>query len=160
MPSFPMNSVGQYVTMEDGNASATAGAPILVTAGGAGDNVKVDGATIDRKNGTALAHSAKVGTGFLFALADTKTISLAHEIQESSDGSSWDTAEVIEASTVKATSDGGTNERGVDEHSIDLMGRKRYFRINVTPDLSATATDDGFVFTIVALGGWDQIPTS
>lgn len=160
MTMYPLNELGPHVKAYDGAASHNANAPSLITAAGTGDNTKVTGRTVNRFNGTALAHSAVVATGYLAALTDTKTISLAHEIQESADNSSWDSAEAIEALTVKATSSGGTNERGVDVHDLSLTARKQYFRINVTPDLSAGATDTALFFTVVILGGWTQVPQS
>lgn len=160
MSKFPLNDVGDFLTGNDGCASANSGAPSLITAAGALDNVKVTGQTVDRKSGTAIAYSAFIQTGYLAALADTETISLAHEYQDSADDSTWNTAVAIEAATVKATSSGGTNERGVDEHKLDLSSLYRYIRINVTPNLSASATDTCLFFTVVTLGGWSQVPQS
>jgi hypothetical protein len=158
MPLSTHKNIGAELKAYDANASASSGAPVLILAGGTGDGVKIDGVKIDRYNGTALANSAHLVTGFLAALADTKTISFAHELQESSDGTTWDTAEAIEASTVYATSSGGTNERGVAQFDIDLSNRKRYIRFNVTPDLSNTATDTATFHTVADLGGWDVKP--
>lgn len=157
---LPLGTANQFVTVEEACCSEDSDAPSLVTAGGTGDNSKVTGQTIDRKSGTALAHSAVVCTAWLAALTDTKTLSLAHEIQESADGSSWDTAEEIEAAAVKQTATATTNYRGEDEHKISLIGRKRYFRINVTPNLSNTGTDTMSFHTVAALTGWDQNPQS
>lgn len=158
--TFPLNNVGQYVVAKDACSSANSGAPSLITAAGTGDATKVTGQTLDRKQSDgALAHSCVVSTAYLAALQATETLSLAHELQESADGSTWDTAEAIEASTVKATGEaGGSNERGVDEHSVNLMARKRYIRFNVTPDLSASGTDTATFHTQAVLGGFDIIP--
>jgi hypothetical protein len=156
----PSQDLGNLTKAADANASASSGAPVLILAGGTGDGVKITGQSIDRyaSDGIAIADSVVVTTSYLAALADTKTLSLAHEVQYSADNSSWDTAVVIEASTVKATSSGGTNERGVDEHNLNLRGQKRYFRINVTPDLSATGTDTATFHTIATMGGYDKVP--
>lgn len=155
----PKTDLGSHVVVLDANASADSAAPSLITAAGTGDATKVTGVGIDRKQGQTLALSAAVTTSFLAALADTKTLSLAHEIQYSSDNSTFDTAVVLEASAVKATGEtGGTNERGQAEFSINLISQKRYFRINVTPDLSATGTDTASFATQAALGGFSELP--
>lgn len=158
MSLHPSTNLGAFTKSYDGNASANSGAPVLVTAGGTGDGVKVTGQTVDRYASGALADSAVVQTGYLAALTAAKTLSLAHEIQESDDDSTWDTAVAIEASTVKAT--GAGNKRGVDVHDLDLRGRKRYFRINVTPTLSHTSTDTCTYHTVVTCGGYDVTPVS
>jgi hypothetical protein len=157
---YPAQDLGAHTKSYDANASANSGAPVLILAGGTGDGVKITGVTLDRYNGNAMADSCVLQTGWLAALADTKTLSLAHELQESADGSTWDTAEAIQASTVVGTSSGGTNERGVSVHDINMRGRKRYIRFNVTPDLSATGTDTATFHTVATFGGYDTIPQS
>lgn len=154
--SADFRDVGDFVTVNDACSSENSGAPSLITAAGTGDATKVTGQTVDRKVGTAKARSCVVSTAYLAALTAAKTISLAHEVQYSDDGSTWDTAVVIEASAVKAT--GAGNKRGVDEHKINLESQKRYFRINVTPDLSHTSTDTATFHTTVVLGGFSQVP--
>lgn len=157
--TFPQNEIGAHVSSSDGCASENSGAPSLVTAAGTGDNTKVTGQTIDRLSGTAICHSCVVATGYLAALQASETLSLAHEYQDSTDNSTWNTAVAIEAATTKATGEsGGSNERGVDEHDLALSSLARYFRINVTPNLSASGTDTCLFFTVVTRGGWTQVP--
>ena len=158
MGMHPSLDLAGHITQHDACASANAGAPSLITAAGTGDATKVTGQTIDRKSGSAMAQSCVLVTGYLAALTAAKTLSLAHELQESDDGSNWDTAEVIEAATVKVT--GAGNKRGVDAHTISLNGRKRYIRFNVTPDLSHTSTDTAEFFSTAILSGYDQRPVS
>mgnify|MGYP001567928439 CR=1 FL=1 len=159
MSSFPLNEVGAFIKSYDGNAGANAGAPSLITAGGGLDNLKVNGQNVNRLNGTALAHSAVAATSYLAALGAAETLSLAHEIQESANGSSYDTAEVIQAATVVATDSGaGSNMRGVSEHDVSLRARKQHFRINVTPNMSRANTDTCTFHTLITLGGWTQVP--
>lgn len=156
--SFPLRELGPFVSSHDGNASENSGAPSVITAAGALDNVEVQGQTINRKNGTALAHSAVIATGWLAALTNAKTLSLAHEYEDSDDDVTYNTAVAIEAATVKQTATSTTNFRGVDEHDLSLNALAQYFRINVTADLNASGTDTVLFFTIVTLGGWTQIP--
>lgn len=155
---FPLNSIAQFVENVDLCSSEDSDAPAVIVAGAGLDNSKVTGQTIDRKSGTALAHSLSIGTSYLAGLDDGETISLAHEIQESANGSDWDSAEVIEALTVEATQSGAGQSRGISEHAIDLMDRKRFFRINVTLDLSRGATDEATFHSVGTLGGWNQVP--
>lgn len=139
--------------------------PTVATAAGAGDNTKITGLTIDR--GVNLPKTAKVCIVSRSTLAAAATLSLAAEIQESADGSSWDTAVglVIGAGTagaltvVQAGGAGGTFHT-VTELGLNLLNRKRYFRINVTPDLSAGATDTASVSGVAVLAGHDVIPNS
>ncbi len=152
----PFTDLAGHIKVVDACSSENSGAPSLVTAAGTGDNTKRTGQTIDRMSGTSMANSCVLSTAFLAALAASQTLSLAHELQESDNGTSWDTAEVIQAATVKAT--GAGNKRGTDEHSVSLIGRKRFIRFNVTPDLSAGATDTATFHTTAVLGGYDQIP--
>jgi len=156
----PSTDLGGFAAAKYGAASVNSGAPSLITAAGTGDATKVTGATVDRKSATdgSLADSALVATLFLAALADTETIAFAHEVQYSDDNSNWDDAVELEASDVKATSSGGTNETGIVEFSINLRSQKRYMRVNVTPNLSASGTDTALFATIVALSGYARNP--
>jgi hypothetical protein len=150
-------NIGGYVTTHDACSSESSGAPSVITAAGGLDNVKVTGQTIDRVSSDGgMAQSAVISTAYLAALTAAKTLSLAHEYQDSDDGSSWNTAVAIEAAAVKAT--GAGNKRGVDEHNLDLRGLARYVRINVTADLSNTATDTATFHTEAVLGGYDRLP--
>ena len=163
--SYPKNDIGSQVKASlanfSGDAAAITRAPALIVAAAGLDNLKFLGEKIDRKDGTGpgLANSVAISTGWNASLTDTKTLSLAHEIQESDDdGVSWDTAEVIEAATVQRTATATTEYKGIDEHDLDLMARKRWYRINVTLDMSAGATDEASFRTHAVQGGYDQIP--
>jgi len=126
-------------------------------AGGTGDATKVTGQSTDRTG----YYSGKLVVAYKAVLAEDKTIAFATELQESSDNSTWDTAEVVVASTVADTgASGGSTEYGVTEASIDLSGRKRYIRFNVTPDLSATATDTVHWGATFVMGGADELPAA
>jgi hypothetical protein len=158
MPSQRQN-IGAKLKSLDACSSENAGAPSVITAGGALDNSKVTGQTIDRYQGGGLAQSAVITTQVLAALAAAETCKLAHEYQTSADGSSWDTAVVIEAATTYLTGPGGGgNKRGQAEFNLDLKGLKRYVRVNVTLDLSRANTDTASFATVVALGGFDVLP--
>lgn len=134
-----------------------------LTAGGGGDNAKITGLTIDRLQSGKLdpAKSVKLCVNTRAVLAQAATLSLAVEVQQSADGSTWDTAVVVEAATVKSTGGtGGSTESVVAEYGLNLLGFKRYLRFNVTPDLSAGATDTATVNAVAVLAGHDTIPQS
>ncbi len=152
-----MNDIGSRLKKLYGAATNTTGAPIIIVAAGAGDNVANTGAGIDRQG----FNSAVVVLTGLSALADTKTLSLAVEYQTSTDDSTYATAVALQASTVVATGDtGGTNETSVTAFDIDLASFPRYFRVNFTPDLNATGTDEAIVTCAVLLGGADVLPAA
>lgn len=120
------------------------------TAAGTGDNTKVTGATVDRQG----FGSAAVSIAYTATLAATKTLSLAVEVQESDDGSTWGTATVLQAATVQATGQsGGSTETGVLKICDSYETRARYVRYNVTPDLNASGTDTASIAVTVVLGG-------
>ena len=153
---YPSQDVTGNVVGKFACASENSGAPSLVTAGGTGDGVEVEGETLDRMTGTALADSCVLEIGFLAALADTESVSFAVDYQESDDGSTWDTAVELQASTAAATSSGGTNEFGVVDLGLNLRGLKRYVRFNVTCTMSAGATDTALFAAVAVFGGYDQ----
>jgi hypothetical protein len=164
--------LGSHVVSKRANGSQTAaGVPILTVAGATEDGVKVTGLSIDRWQGTkkGIADSLVLALTYNATLANTKTIAFAVEYQESADNSTWDTAVVMQASTVAATGDGVSTEfTGEVEFSLDLRGvetaiatrtlGKRYIRFNITPDLSNTTTDEAAWEAIATLAGFEQLP--
>lgn len=122
-------------------------------AAGTGDATAVVGATIDRLG----YDSAKFIIGYKTSLTAAKTLAFAAEYQESSDGSSWDTAVALQASTVDKTG-AVTDGVGEVEFNVDLSGKKRYIRFNFTPDLSHTSTDTAVGAAVCVLGGAQTVP--
>ena len=132
------------------------GAPELLVAAGAGDNTQIVGNTINRQT-YGMPQSLLVVVSSYLNLADTETLSLAVEIQESADGSSWDTAVAIDAATVVKTASGAFTDGQTNTYKVYLGDRKQYFRINVTPNFSAGSTDTGTVHVSgVLAGAWDN----
>lgn len=125
------------------------GAISTATAAGTGDATAVTGATVDLLSYDSL----KIVIPYTATLTDEKSLLLAVEYQQSADGTNWDTATAIRASSIIATSDGGTTETGVYEYDMDASGLKRYFRVNYTPDLNASGTDTAKLASIVLKGG-------
>lgn len=127
------------------------------TAAGTGDNTKVTGATID----TDGFGSGSILIGYKATLAATKNLTLAIEVQESADGTTWDDAVALQATVIVATGEaGGSTETGVFKLADKLEGRKRYVRYNITPDLDASGTDTVSWFGIFAKGGARELPVA
>jgi hypothetical protein len=138
-------------------ASANSGAPSVITAAGTGDATKVTGQTID-----ALGYgSASLCVAGLCSMGNTETLTIAAELQESADGSTWDTAEALYAATTVATSDTSADKIHFEKQTaINMEGRKRYIRFNITPNLSASSTDTAEFVAVAVLGGARLIPAS
>lgn len=127
------------------------------TAAGSGDDTKVTGNTIDLSG----FRSGTIAIPYSATLQQDETLSMAVEIQESDDGTSWDTAEELQASAVEATGDtGGSTETGIVRIADNFEGRKRYVRVNVTPDLSASGTDTAFWTAVLVQGGAEELPAA
>jgi hypothetical protein len=124
-------------------------------AAGTGDLTAVTGATIDRLG----FQSCIVTFAYLTTLTAAKTLSIASEYQESADGSSWDTAVALQASTAVKTG-AVTAFVGTTSHKLNLAGKKRYIRFNFTPDLSHTSADTVVIAATAVLGGASVKPTT
>lgn len=126
------------------------------TAAGTGDNTAVTGATINRMvagtEGDQL-NSGKLILSYKTTLTDTKTLSYAIAYQESADGSSWDTAVALQASTVALTGASSTDALGTVEYNVNLHDKKQYIRFNFTPDLSHSGTDVAISSLVFVAGG-------
>jgi hypothetical protein len=150
MTSVPQD-VQKFVKNVTANAQATAaGVAIVLTAGATEDAVEVTGQTIDRLG----FRSCALAVNALATLAADKTLAFGVKYQDSSDGSTWNTAVVMQASTVLLTDSGsGSNLHGTLELSLDLTSLDRYIRFNITPDLNATGTDTAVWTANCTLGG-------
>lgn len=118
-----------------------------IVAAGTGDNTEVIGQTINRQG----FQSGALQIPFKAVLAGAQTLSVLVKRQQSADGSAWDTAETVVENAVVAT--GAGTVRGVVELDQDLTALKQYVRYNVTPDLSAGATDTAVLGLVFVAGG-------
>lgn len=136
-------------------ATPGAGAPRINIAGGVGDATAVTGNTINRDT-YGMPESLLVTATTYYSLADTETLTLAVEIQESTDGTTWVAAEAIQAATIIVTASGAVTQGRTDTYTVKLTGRRQYFRINHTPNHSAAGADTSFVtLNGVLFGGWN-----
>lgn len=154
----PRTDVGAHAVGVAANAQRTAaGAAIALVAGATEDGVKVNGLTINRLN----AMSCELEITGVATLAATETLSMAVEYQESGDGTTWDTAVTLQASTVVATGQaGGSNEAVEVSLPLKLKPRKKYIRFNITPTMSASATDTAVWSATCVLAGFDVLPAA
>ena len=123
---------------------------VSATAGGAGDVTEIDGAAVNR-NSYNMPESGWILVQYKTTLGASETLALTVKIQESADGSTWDTAVVLaNAVTVKT----GALTDSEDHYlvKVKLSDRKQYIRAQVTPDLSASSTDTAIVAFNVGFG--------
>lgn len=145
------------------NARSAFGDHVAVTAGGAGDATESNGVWVDREaEASGMAMSAKLIIAYEAVLADTKSLSLAVNIQDDAAGDGGDPADfgTAYANTVIVTSSGGTTERGTVELDFDLSAARRYVRSQVTPDLSASGTDTAQIVATWVFFGAPRGPMS
>lgn len=112
-------------------------------AGGAGDNTENVGDIVDQ-----LAHEG-LRSGLIFVagsatLTDAEGISInSVKIEHGDESNLSDKADfftAVDFTDVKVSS-GGTTELFAIKLNVDLWGVKRYWRVSITPDLSASGTD-------------------
>lgn len=157
--------------------SVAASAHVSATAGGAGNNVAVDGITIDRENlqsygsGPTIANAPPIGAIFLLfydaAITAGKTLSInGVQVQHSPDGTTWSTL-WDQSGTASLTEPAGwpaagvvasATGQGVLAYQADLQGAERYVRFNFTPDLSNTTTDTATLAAVAVLSGTSEVP--
>lgn len=115
------------------------------TAGGAGDATEVNSDYVDRALAdVGFAQSAKLVITYTATLAEGKTLSFAGNFQDAtkSDGTAVaDYSDAFAAHVVATGATGGSTETGTFEVDVDLSGAREFVRAQITPDLSATATD-------------------
>lgn len=130
------------------------GAKNAIIAGSGTNNTEVTGSTIDR----AGFDSCLLSIAGQFAIADTKTLSYTVKIQESANGSDWDTAETIKAATVVKTADSSTTFADVSELEVAIAARQQYIRFLITANLNASSTDAGCWAACAVLSNAKEIP--
>lgn len=151
---------------------AKAGASYLSwTAAGASDAVTWTGLTIDREGLStgSLPRSADAVVFYDATLGSGKTLSLTIGVQDSADNSAWSDY-ATETATVVATGPSGggrvigvarviipSSNKPTGTPGVDLNSARRYVRLNVLPDLSATGTDTGILASVWELAGFDQL---
>lgn len=132
-------------------------ASTAVTAAGSGDATEIVGLTIDTQALPTKAESVAFLVSVLASLTATKNITIAAHIQDSADDSTY--ADVVASQTILTLSATGTN-RGTGKIGVNLNLCRRYIRIYLTPDMSASGTDTATVTGIAVFGGLQEQPQS
>lgn len=133
-----------------------------ITAGGAGDGVEVDGEEIDRKITPDIPLSMMVVLGFDTTLAQDETLSATVQVQDAEvSGGPWaDFGDVVDFGVMATGPSGGGQVIDAAKQGVDISGARQFVRLQVTPDLSAGATDTADVTGMCVMGGFDKIPPS
>lgn len=127
-------------------------------AGGTGDEDEVDGITIDKSALPSRALSASFVIGATATLAQTKTLVVTANLQDSADGSNWDDLTSPATILTLTGATGGSTETGTGRIGVDLTKARQYVRIQATPDLNATGTDTATIFGLAIFGGFQELP--
>jgi hypothetical protein len=140
-------NIGAYIS------AAYAGDVDSIVAGGAGNNVEVNGPAVDR-----FAYNDPLSVAVVYAIKATlaagKTLSLGYSLQHSSDGETFTDFAPAASAVVASTS--GANDL-IIKQSVDLSGAERYVRVAYTPVLSATATDTAVISPLFVFGGEEML---
>jgi hypothetical protein len=159
----PCTDLNSHVTVWGAGANADAsGDPKIVTAGATEDGTKVTGETINLGQGLTRPMSGTLCITGVANLAADETLTFAAELEESADGSAWDTAESITLAASGVVLTGATTAGATFDvnAAVKLKDRKQYIRFNITPTMSASGTDTAtWAATFVGAGSQD-IPTA
>ncbi len=126
-----------------------------LTAAGAGDATEVTSASIDRLGFDSVQLQVAIRT----TCATAETMVLTVKISESDDDSTFATAVVL-ASAVTVVTGGASAQTVIYSLNISMAGRARYFKILLTPNLSAAGTDTAQYGAVAILGGATDFPVS
>jgi len=130
-----------------------------VTAGGSGDATEVDGTSIQRSALGSMYESVKVVVHGVTTLQAAETLSVAANLQDSADGSSWADFGTAVASAVVAT--GVTTAAGFEStYDFDIRAARDYVRVQFTPSISTADTDTASIGAVMVLGGATEYPAA
>jgi hypothetical protein len=141
--------VGRYVK------SVLALAPVQITAGESGDGQAQNGVAIDRLGYLSAVAVVPVSA----TLGQGNTLTISAKVQDSADGSTgWADYGSGTGNVVLTGGTGGSTETALLELNVNLAGARRYIRVVVTGDLSASSTDTQRFGAVLILGGADVKP--
>lgn len=132
-------------------------------AAGTGDNTEASGPYADRLiAGKGHAQSAKLIISYSATLAADKTLSITASIQDNAanSGNGTDFGAALAKTVVATGASGGSTETGTIELDFDISSAERYVRAQITPDLSATATDTATISAAWVFFGAENGPIS
>ena len=132
-----------------------------VLAGGGADGTLKVGEVIDRAampHGKSPALSAEICIAVLAVLASTETCIISTIKVEHDTDSGFSTPTDLKTFTETLTvTDAVAGEKGELRLAIDLSSAKQFIRIELTPTMSAGATDTADIFCSLAFGGFPVV---
>jgi hypothetical protein len=133
---------------------AAAGGRLL--AGGTGDNTEIVGPAINLGALAARPASVVFEVFGRAVLAATATLVITAEVEQSVDGTTWSTTDLVPSAVVLTLTGGagGSTEIGVGRMGADLIADgANFIRIKMTPNLSAANTDTAEVTAVAVFSG-------
>lgn len=136
----------------------------------AGSESEVSGKTFDRQATLTAAQSANAGNRFrsvtaivqvVATMASGNSVGVSLNFQDSPNDSDWTDYGTAMADTTVISAAGGavTAKAATIRHTVDLVSARRYVRVQVLPNFSATGTDTGLFAAVLVLGGPQELPT-
>lgn len=156
------NNIGAYITGQNAFDAQ------VVTAGAGIDGAATDGNVIDRlAAGKTLYQSGKVIIPFKAVLAEAATLSFTVSFKHGATNNPQaaytygpEGTPAVGPTVVATGPAGGGTVRGTFEVPVDLRMALRYFRVVITPDLSAANTDTNAMSAVLVEGGSDEKPAT
>ena len=136
---------------------------IAITAAAGTDNSEVTSATIDRYSFTqGRGQSAVFVMQVTATMASGETAAVSCKFEDSADSSSWAAFGAAMSTTTIVSSAGGavTAKSGTVQYGINLSSARRYIRVKLTTNLSASGTDTALSCGVVVVGGQSQLPAA
>lgn len=129
-----------------------------LTAGGSGDNTSAYGEVIDTTSLGARYHAAQATIVSQATMASGNALTVVAQIQHSSNNSDW--ASLVDSSTaITHTAAGGAAANVAQRATVNvaMWKTRRYVRVHLLPNLSATGTDTALVFSTWAFANPDKV---
>lgn len=125
-----------------------------------------DGLTVDRTSLGRDYYSCKAIAAFSYVAASSLTAAtVSMNFQHSSDGTSWDNYSTATVPTAVAfgttAAPGGTTDYDTVEQSVNLIGARRYVRVQISaPTFSGSSSGAGHFSggAVIVFGGADELP--
>ena len=133
-------------------------------AAGTGDNTEIDGVEFDRFALGSRYQSMDVLIHGNVTLQSGETLTLAANLQDSADASTWADFGIPFTSAVILTAAGAALTLSAFQQRMPdpilLNNAKRYVRMQVTPNISTANTDTGVITATVIFGAPESYPAS
>jgi hypothetical protein len=133
-------------------------------AAGSGDATEVDGAWIDRLPADhGPFESAKLVIAYTTTLAAAATLSFGVQFRDATaigGTGAADFRDAVASTIVSTGGSGGTTNTGTVEIDLDMAGAREFIQAQITPNLSAGATDTCEWSAVLVMFGAAREPTT